>query len=389
MAVAVVHVLETVEVEQQHSDVLATGSRLQHSLLQLVAEPRAVGQPRERIVVRQKLQPLLLHLFFRNVGEHAHVVRDLPGRVAHGRQGHVLWKHLAVLAAVPDLALPVARLAQGAPHGVVERLVMPARLEDARRLAQQFFLGITQQAGHRGVGRQDAALRIGHHHALHGVVHHRGGQTLAGLAVLECGAGGLDLVQVLQNADHMGGLGIRLGDQRYRAQHGHLAPIARTQAFVLTHIVVDLARQQARQLGSHPVTVGRHQHIANIQAADPLQRRAEQITQAGVGPQEPPVWRRARDTCRHVAHDLRQLPGHGQAHLFGVAHAAQQAPGQPTGQQHVAPALPGLKAREQHRVAHPPGQQRVAHEHPGHPQHQVQQHSPPGDNTRRIARIGH
>ena len=284
MAIAVVHILEAVQVEQQHRNVLAAALGLLHRQLQLVPEPGAVGQARERVVVRQVFQLPLLGLFFGDVGEHAHVMRDLARRVAHGRQRHVLRKDFAVLAAVPDLALPVPGLGQGRPHRLIKRLVVAARLEDARGLAQQLFFGIAQQPGERCVDRQDAAVGIGHHHALHGVVHHRGGQALAGLAALQRGARGLDLVEVLHHTHQVRGLIAHFGRQRHGAQHGHPAAVVQPQAVALAHVVVDLAGQQALQLRRGPVRVLGDHHITEIEAQRLHRLSAQQVIQAGVGP---------------------------------------------------------------------------------------------------------
>ena len=149
MAIAVVHVLETVQIEQQHRHALAAFARLLHGQPHLMTKPAAIGQTRESILVRHVLQPLLLRLFFGDIDEHAHVMRNFASQIAYHRQRHVLGKDLAVLAAVPDLALPVARLGNGCPHGFIKSLVVAARLEGARRFTQQLFFGVTQQTGKR------------------------------------------------------------------------------------------------------------------------------------------------------------------------------------------------------------------------------------------------
>ena len=112
MAIAVVHILEPVQVELQHGHAFAAAARLHHRVFELLAKPQAVGQPGERIVVGQKLQALVLRLLAGNIGEHAHIVRWRAGRVARHTQRHVLGKHLTVLAPVPDFTLP----APGALH---------------------------------------------------------------------------------------------------------------------------------------------------------------------------------------------------------------------------------------------------------------------------------
>src|SRR2546427_12969146 len=58
---------------------------------------------------RSEFELGLARLLGRDVGEHAHVVRDLALCVLDGAERHALGEDLAVLAAVPDFALPRGR----------------------------------------------------------------------------------------------------------------------------------------------------------------------------------------------------------------------------------------------------------------------------------------
>ena len=40
--------------------------------------------------------------------------------VVHRRQAQPFWKHLAILAPVPDFAMPVALLKQAGPHVLIK-----------------------------------------------------------------------------------------------------------------------------------------------------------------------------------------------------------------------------------------------------------------------------
>ena len=304
MAIAVVHILETVQVEQEHRHALTADAGLFHGLFQLVAKPGAVVQTGERIVARQVLQLPHPGFFLGDIGEHAHVVRDGTLQVAHGGQRHVLGEDFATLAAVPYLALPMPRAPHDVPHGVVESLVVPSRLEDARGLTQQFVLGVAQKPRHRRIGRQDAALRIGDQHALERVVHHGVRQPLAGFAALQGSPGCLDLVQVLHHAHQVRGLIARVRHQGHGAQHRHLAAIVLPLAFAFVHIVVDLARQQPIELRQSPLAIRSHQHVAEIEAGHVLERHPQQGAQARVGPQKPAADLHAGHPGGCVAHDL-------------------------------------------------------------------------------------
>ncbi|MOA07370.1 hypothetical protein D3C78_1270590 [compost metagenome] len=104
-------------------------------------------------------------------------MRHVARVVVHGAERHALGKDFAALAPVPDLALPVAGAAHALPHRLVERPVMPTRLEHARRLAQHFRFGVAQQTRESRIHRKNPAVGIGHHHPFDGVVHHRRGQA--------------------------------------------------------------------------------------------------------------------------------------------------------------------------------------------------------------------
>ena len=62
VAIAVVHVLEAVQVQDQHGQYFTAALGLLHGYLQLLHKPRAVEQPRERVVVREVFQTLALRL---------------------------------------------------------------------------------------------------------------------------------------------------------------------------------------------------------------------------------------------------------------------------------------------------------------------------------------
>jgi hypothetical protein len=116
----IVDVLEAVEVEEQNRDAAAVAARAHDGVAQALAEQRAVGQSGQRVVVREVAQFLLGALAVGDVGEHADEMRARALRVAHFGQFQPAQEFLAVLASLPQLAAPVAGLAQRLAHVFVD-----------------------------------------------------------------------------------------------------------------------------------------------------------------------------------------------------------------------------------------------------------------------------
>src|SRR5690606_28444858 len=77
---------------------------------------------------------------------------------------------VAVLLAVPDLALPEALFLNGLPQGVIEFAALPAGLQEARLLADRFYGRIAGQPRERRINRYNRARQIGDHDAFHRVL---------------------------------------------------------------------------------------------------------------------------------------------------------------------------------------------------------------------------
>jgi hypothetical protein len=75
---------------------------------QPVTQQHAVGQVGKRVVVGQPFDALLVVFLLGNVDESTDVMNDLAVFVAIHADRHPLRENLAVLAPVPQLALPVA-----------------------------------------------------------------------------------------------------------------------------------------------------------------------------------------------------------------------------------------------------------------------------------------
>ena len=120
MAIAVIDVLESIQIQQDDGHVFTTAIGRLHQPCEFMHKPCAVGQARQRIPVRHDLQLVLTLFLLRDIGKHAHVMRCLAARVVHCVQGHALGEHFPILAFVPDLSAPVACAVQAGPHVVVK-----------------------------------------------------------------------------------------------------------------------------------------------------------------------------------------------------------------------------------------------------------------------------
>ncbi|MCY1425710.1 hypothetical protein D9M71_415050 [compost metagenome] len=168
VAETVVDVLEAVEVDEKNGAVEVVVGGFDQRQLQAALEQQAVGQAGERVVVGLVVEPRLGVLERRDVGEHTDVVGDLLLAIAHGADGEPFGVGLAVLAAVPDLALPVPFAIQLVPHGGVEGAVVLTGGEHAGRLAEGFFLAVAGDLAESAVDRGDALFGVGDHHAFGG-----------------------------------------------------------------------------------------------------------------------------------------------------------------------------------------------------------------------------
>ena len=81
VADAVVDFLEAVQIEKQHRDPAAFASRTGQGLLEAVAQQQPIGQPRQRIVVRQERDLLLGGLVLATHAQGADVVREVGGQL--------------------------------------------------------------------------------------------------------------------------------------------------------------------------------------------------------------------------------------------------------------------------------------------------------------------
>jgi len=122
----VVDQLEAVQVDEQQRATLTASLGARQRLAQATRELQPVRQAGERVVMGQMAQPLLRVLERGDVGEDGHVVRHGAGGILDLTDVLPCRIHLAVLALVPDLALPLTGALQRRPHVQVEGRVVPA-----------------------------------------------------------------------------------------------------------------------------------------------------------------------------------------------------------------------------------------------------------------------
>ena len=152
-------------------------------LLQPVHHQAAVGQVRERVVEGQVLNLARGGCALGDIAQRGHVMGQRAVAVRHGSDGHEMQVHLAALAAVPQLALPLARAGQAGPHGIKKGFVVVARGQQAGGLAHHLVGAVAGDAAEGAVGAQDAGVGIGDDHALLGLERDGGNAQLVLVAL--------------------------------------------------------------------------------------------------------------------------------------------------------------------------------------------------------------
>ena len=153
MAQGVVEGLEVVEVDQHQRTVPAMPCAAVQRLAQTIEHQPPIGKPGQVIEKGQMPDFVFGGLAQGDVGKGCHVVRDMSAGPFHGRDRQPFRIGLAVLAAIPDLALPRPLRKQALPHLGIESLALPVRLQDAVRTPHGLGRGV---AGNPGEGTVDS-----------------------------------------------------------------------------------------------------------------------------------------------------------------------------------------------------------------------------------------
>ena len=122
----VIHILESVEVDEEQRIARIVALCGGSNLLEPIGQQKPVGQASQEIMVRHVLDARFVGLGFGDVREGGDVVGDLTAIITDGAERQPFREDLVVLAAVPDFALPEPLGMQGLPHASVELLVLPA-----------------------------------------------------------------------------------------------------------------------------------------------------------------------------------------------------------------------------------------------------------------------
>ena len=176
VAEAVVDRLEHVQIQQADRQSPATALGQGGSLLQAVGEQGAVGQAGEGIEMRQLVDALLVMLELGDVGKQIDVVAEPAMLVMYRTDVAQCRVEGAILATVPEFALPVSAGPQVRPHLAIEACIVAPRGKQAGALAGDFLAAVAGDAFERRVDGQNPAIGAGHGDALAAVAKHAGGQ---------------------------------------------------------------------------------------------------------------------------------------------------------------------------------------------------------------------
>ncbi len=309
-------------------------------LLQAVEQQRAVRQARERIEKGQFPDPLFRDLAFGDVVMRDDIMADDAVVAAHRRDREPLRIDLAVLAAVPDLALPSAVAMDRLPHLAEERFVVSAGAQHARRLADDFRGRVAGALGKGRIDAQDRVARVGHHHRFERIERDRRDAQF-GFELLALG----DVAPARAKA---GERALRIADRHPRdGEPDNRAVLADAAEF---EVVAAQALPSLQELGrdarhvfgmdQRAGEVG-HRHAFVDGVAGVLgHRRVDPARLAVRSPPDFPVHRAVGDRAELLL-VLAQLASHRRRHLHRAAAARQREPGEQREQQAQARSRDG------------------------------------------------
>ena len=107
VTMAIIDVLEAVQIDVRQRQTLAVAPHALHRLSQPIGQQHAIGQTGQRIIMGDLLEPTLVLLLHADVGEQTDEMTDLASPVDHRADGEHFDEHLAILASIPDLSVPV------------------------------------------------------------------------------------------------------------------------------------------------------------------------------------------------------------------------------------------------------------------------------------------
>eukprot|EP01022_Parablepharisma_sp_SALTPOND_P027435 TRINITY_DN665_c0_g3_i1.p1 TRINITY_DN665_c0_g3~~TRINITY_DN665_c0_g3_i1.p1 ORF type:complete len:1952 (-),score=631.07 TRINITY_DN665_c0_g3_i1:246-6101(-) len=166
MADGVVQGLEVIQVDEQQGRTSLGAQREGDGLLEAVQQQGAIGQAGQGVEEGQFADAFLGQLAVADVVMGADVVGDLVILVLDGRDGEPFGIDFAVLAAVPDLTLPLAEAPHALAHLLEEGRAVAVRTQQVGVLADDLFSRIAGDLAEGLVHAQDLAVGVSDEHAL-------------------------------------------------------------------------------------------------------------------------------------------------------------------------------------------------------------------------------
>ncbi len=114
----IVDVLESVEVDQHDGDLLPVSLGQLHRHSQTLRKQLAIREPSQRVMVGEKIDPLLVDLLLGNVLDRPDVVRDRAGSAENGIDHEPRRKGLVITAYCAHFPTPGAASECGGPNFV-------------------------------------------------------------------------------------------------------------------------------------------------------------------------------------------------------------------------------------------------------------------------------
>ncbi len=128
-AVMVIDQLEAIQVQANHRQQPVFLAGLFAGLVQVVSQGLVLGQAGERVEMADKLELLTGQSRSRQVAIEAHIAHQLAGIRTVGMDAQMVLADIAVAAAIPDFAFPLACLVQAFPDPRKEGRIMLGRME--------------------------------------------------------------------------------------------------------------------------------------------------------------------------------------------------------------------------------------------------------------------
>ena len=265
--------LEMIEIDKHQGDLLALAFGSDQRLFDPILQQGAVGQAGQWIIICQLADTLLRGVPLGDIGFNANVIKHFSGSAMINADRQPDRVHLAVLAPVPDLALPVIFPLDIPPHAGKKLSGLTPGAQDAGIFPDHFH---GSESGHRRKGRvdrHDPASRIGDDDRFLAALEDARCQLQFGfdaLALADIAKDALNQAAAARRLDHVAARldhdGVAIGRQDH-----HFIRAAATGPHMPHEIIVVALRQRRRQ------------HIQMIQANQLLARTQEKQLGLDVG----------------------------------------------------------------------------------------------------------